>query len=140
MEIQHLSEMDILKGEDLVYLACPYAGTPAEQALRWNQVTVAAGVLYEEGYIPISSITQNHSITMLYPRLSVKDNNFWYESDLQILRRCDAMLVLMLRGWKESSGIKLETRWAGERDIPVYHITLENLTKLHPESKERLNK
>lgn len=44
--------------------------------------------------------------------------DFWYEGTLELLRRCDA--VLMVPGWEASKGAKLEFEEAGRRKIPIF--------------------
>jgi Domain of unknown function (DUF4406) len=41
-----------------------------------------------------------------------------YLGDLEILGRCDAMLVLP--GWQKSRGVNYEVAWAKHKDIPIF--------------------
>ena len=43
----------------------------------------------------------------------------FYDGDLEILRRCDA--ILLIPGWGESKGARMECRFALRHDIPVFH-------------------
>lgn len=47
-----------------------------------------------------------------------KSAEFWYEADLEILRRCDA--VFLLPNWKESVGAKKEREVALASGMPVF--------------------
>lgn len=43
----------------------------------------------------------------------------WLEGDLELLRRCDVMLLVP--GWEKSSGTRAEIKFANERGIPVFY-------------------
>lgn len=55
----------------------------------------------------------------------------WLEGDLELLRRCDA--VLMVPGWSLSHGARLEMAFASDHNIQIFFVgetlTLENLKK-----------
>lgn len=42
---------------------------------------------------------------------------FWYEGTLELLKRCDAMILVS--GWEDSKGTKAEVEWARDNGIPV---------------------
>lgn len=50
-------------------------------------------------------------------------DSVWLEGDLEILRRCDA--VLMVRGWRRSRGAAAERSLALDLGIPVFEGTNE---------------
>lgn len=43
----------------------------------------------------------------------------WLKGDLELLRRCDA--VLTVPGWEESEGAKKEMEFARDCQMPVFH-------------------
>lgn len=47
------------------------------------------------------------------------DRSIWIEGDLEILRRCDA--IMMLENWSESEGAKKELELAESLGLQVYH-------------------
>jgi len=51
------------------------------------------------------------------------DDSVWLEGDLEILRRCD--VVLMVPGWERSSGARAERDEAYIRGLYVYHTLSE---------------
>lgn len=46
------------------------------------------------------------------------DDDLWLRGDLEILKRCDA--ILLNKGWEYSSGCLTEKRFAEEIGIPVF--------------------
>lgn len=56
------------------------------------------------------------------------ENWKFYLGDLHILQRCDAMLLIP--GWKDSQGAKMEVRMAQELGVPVFE-SLEELKQSH---------
>ncbi len=46
---------------------------------------------------------------------------FWYEGTLELLRRCDA--VILAPGWGASKGVAAELAEADARGLPVFHST-----------------
>ena len=53
-----------------------------------------------------------------------KDDEWWYEYDVGWLEHCDELIVLMLPGWAESKGVRIEIEAAEELDIPVSYADL----------------
>lgn len=53
---------------------------------------------------------------------------FWYEGTLELLKRCDALIVL--NGWKSSRGARGEVDYAIEHSMPVFHELHELATWL----------
>ena len=47
---------------------------------------------------------------------------FWQRVDVEHLRRCDEVVVLMLDGWDRSAGVREEVRLARELGKPVRYV------------------
>lgn len=43
---------------------------------------------------------------------------FWYEGTLELLRRCDA--VMLVAEWEDSKGVKAELEEARARKMPIF--------------------
>lgn len=52
----------------------------------------------------------------------------WLAGDLELLRRCDA--VLLVEGWPNSEGAKVEVDYARDRNIPIFE-SLSLLVEWH---------
>jgi hypothetical protein len=101
------------------YLACPY--THAEEHMqqqRYDQVTTIAAAMMREGLVVYSPITSMHYLAR---KLKVGEVE-WLQHDLTILARCDKLIVLQLRGWEYSEGLKREIEFATENNIPVEYM------------------
>lgn len=60
----------------------------------------------------------------LTPHLNTKNfhgtmsEEFWYAGTLELLRRCDAMILVP--GWEDSKGVKAEVEEARKRGMPIF--------------------
>ena len=105
----------------LVYLATPYTHPdPAVMRLRFIKVTRVAAKLMKKGVFVFSPITHSHSIAMAGDL--PKSWKYWMQYDTLILEICSKVIVLMLKGWKESKGVKAEIKLAGKLGIPVEYL------------------
>lgn len=48
----------------------------------------------------------------------------WYDFDLKMLPMFECMLFLLLPGWSESTGMKLEEEAARKHNIPVFYVKI----------------
>jgi len=105
---------------ELIYLASPYSGNPAERLNRAIAIIKIAGKLIKKGLTIYSPIVNYHSIN---PQINLpSDWRFWQKHDRIILSRCDELWVCMLDGWKESKGVAAEIKIAKEFKIPVQFV------------------
>ena len=92
---------------------------------RYELITEATARLYETGITVISPITLTHPLAKQYG-LGDKGLDFWLEHDFRLILRCDFIIVLMLDGWKDSTGVNEEIKFCHSRGIPVLYGSLEN--------------
>lgn len=96
--------------DKLIYVAGPYAkGDCVENT---NRAIKMGDQLVKEGfwvYVP--------HLSLLWHIVSPHPVDFWYNNDLEVLKRCDA--VLRIPG--ESSGSDKEVAVARENGIPVFY-------------------
>lgn len=73
----------------------------------------------------MAKICWMNGLTAICPQMntahfdSVADAETFYIGDLEILERCDA--VLMVPGWEGSFGARMEKIYARKMGIPIYH-------------------
>jgi hypothetical protein len=106
---------------DLAYLASPYAHpNPAMMAARYRTVRRICADLMRAGAHIFAPIVHCHEIAVLYelPR----DHKFWIAYDLNMLKRCDVLLVAQIEGWKQSKGMRMEMEFASERGMPIEFV------------------
>lgn len=97
----------------IIYVAGPY--TAKEDFKRLHNIQKADEVnlqLWSLGYFAICP----HKITAFYGGLC--DESVFIEGGLEILRRCDA--VVLVEGWESSGGTLGEIKEAMDLEIPVY--------------------
>ncbi len=110
--------------KNLIYLGCPYSHPdPAIREVRFHAVNRAAGELLSRGHLVYSPISHSHPIAM--ENGAGLGWETWMELDLEMLRRCDAMVILDLPGWENSTGIEAEMKEAELWKIPISHISPE---------------
>ncbi len=104
------------------YLASPY--THPEQRVRQERYLAAckkAAELMLSGKVIFCPIAHSHPIAEWMPLEKVMDGHFWKEQDAPYLEICDELIVFMLDGWEQSSGMKHEIERAQERGIKVIY-------------------
>lgn len=95
----------------LVYVAGPY--TSPDPVLNTNLTIQVAGRLIDQGAVtPVIP-----HLTLLWHAIQPRGIDFWYEYDLAVLARCDA--VFRIPG--ASTGADKETSFAESRGIPVFN-------------------
>lgn len=105
----------------MIYLGCPYWDESEDvRNLRVQTSVNAAEWIAKSGgraYSPLA-----HS----WPFLSLSEG-YWRSHGVDMVGRCDLMAVLMLAGWQDSRGLKLEIEAARIRDLPVRPLHLDGV-------------
>lgn len=110
----------------LIYLASPYSHPDIDTMhRRYELACAAAGVLMLRGFNVFAPIAHSNRIGQLIGK-SV-DHAFWLRQDFAILGLCDQMTVLMLEGWKESTGVQAEIAYCKERNMPINYLFPQDL-------------
>jgi len=107
----------------VVFIAGPFtAGTAwdIEQNVRCAEGCALA--VARSGAMPLCP----HTNTRLFHGQCTEQ--FWYDGTLELLRRCDA--VLMVPGWERSKGATNERRFAEQIGLPVFESTADVCTWL----------
>lgn len=105
------------KGE-LFYVACPYSHKDkAVMVERWEKVNKFAAKLMAKGWYIYSPISHTHPIAVVgdLPR----GWDFWHGYDTCMISRANGLIVFMIDGWKESTGVQAEIKLAKDYQIPV---------------------
>lgn len=108
----------------LAYLAAPYSDPdPLVVIERIRLLYLADAMLMERGIYTVSPLLK-HAI--LEHRNLPGDWQYWKDYSLELMRRCDELIVLMLPGWDKSAGVAGEIEAAEELGIPIIHINVED--------------
>ena len=90
---------------------------------RFWQINRVAAKLYKNGFTVISPITETH---LLHSECNLPGTfEFWMPHNYNLILRSDMVFVLMLEGWKDSTGINGEVAFAEQKNIPVIYIDEE---------------
>ncbi len=122
-----MTEIDF-KGKT-VFVSSPYSTPDAElKALRYKTSCISCGAIMRMGGYPLSPVV--HGVPIVNVMTVPDDYEYWKEYCLALVSKCDFMIILMVEGWEESSGVKGEMEAARKLDIPVYFFQpdIENKT------------
>lgn len=104
----------------LIYLASPYSHTEASvREDRFRAACEAAGGMMKAGYRVFSPIAHTHPIAVTCDL--PKGFDYWGSYDRVMLESCSHLVILMIDGWMQSTGVEAERRIAGELGIPVLY-------------------
>lgn len=101
------------------YLASPYTrykGGKHEEAFR--HVCKAAGQLLDAGLPVFSPIAHSHPIAIHGDAPSV-DLDYWLRIDEPLVEGAQGIIVLKLKGWDESTGVRHEIGMAQRLGKPI---------------------
>lgn len=110
----------------MIYVASPY----------WDKDQRIINERMEVVYSIVAKLMQGgvHAVTpMLMHEVVLRhelpnDFVFWGEYSFNLLKRCDAIHVIMIDGWDKSRGVEEEIRFAHELNIPVVFIDRHGVT------------
>ena len=100
----------------LYYVACPYsAGTDCVMRQRAEIASRATASLLASGYRAFNPLS--HSV----PMDEYLDGYDWLDIDIDILMRCQGLIVLAVPGWRSSVGVTREIAAARRAGLPVLY-------------------
>jgi nucleoside 2-deoxyribosyltransferase len=97
----------------VLYISGPYRGKDAwaiERNIR--RAEVIALEVWKLGVVALCP----HTMTRFYQ--GALPDQMFLAGDLELMTRCDG--VLAIDGWDESTGARIEVRYAKERGLPVF--------------------
>jgi len=106
----------------IVYLAVPYShADPLVMEARYRAVTHAAGRLLAQGRHVFSPITHTHPIKVAAGQVDLWDS--WAAYDTAVMTNlCSSMVVLCLKGWRTSTGVRAERQLARSLGLPISYL------------------
>jgi hypothetical protein len=106
----------------LHYLAGPFS-TPDDELRHYRKYAHArcAVALKRAGYAVYAPIAETTALAE-YGGITGTSWEDWREHDLNLLIRCDKILVMLIPGWKESLGVKGEVKFALKNNIPIEFV------------------
>lgn len=104
-----------------IFLSLPYEG---QKELSYKVACFTAARLLKAGNIVIAPVIAGHAMETELGRQVLK-NKEWIRQSLELLRRCNVVVVVTLPGWEESEGVAQETQLANRLDIPVMYCDVD---------------
>ena len=123
-DVPEFLALDYLENADptLIYIASPYAHSSSEvREARLEAVRYLCGQMVNQGKIVMSPLVYLGELAYR----GVHPPQGWYAFDLQLLARCDELLVLQLPGWEDSKGVLVEIAGAQTKGMPIRLMSLE---------------
>lgn len=105
----------------LVYISAPYTHIEDKVALMAALMKAAGSYMVANPGSHVVSPLYNHFALPLVPALG-KDWAFWSSYSIDMLRRCDMLLVLQYDTWMMSTGVKEEIALANQLKLPIKYI------------------
>lgn len=107
----------------MIYLASPYSHPdPTVRERRFQAACRLAAAFLRAGMLVFSPIAHSHPLVEFgLPT----EWAFWEQHDREHLERCDEVVVLMLDGWRDSTGVQAEMRIARELGKPIRFLGVE---------------
>lgn len=98
----------------LYYLSGPMTGLPDHNRPAFNE---AAAQLRSHGFT-VWNPAEEFDATVIYPR------KVYLRKDIEALLKCDA--IVMIDGWENSAGAKLELDIAKELELPIFFMRTQD--------------
>lgn len=103
---------------NLIYIGSPYTHEdPRIMELRYQKVLKVTANLLKEGFHVVSPIVHCHPLSVQF---TLPPNfDFWREYNLNLLSKCDILLVINTDGYLYSKGLKGECDFAKSQGIKI---------------------
>lgn len=113
-----------LNKHSLIYVASPYSSYPHGHDRAYADVAEVCWWLRQSGIRHFSPIVYAHPLARVW---GVDQGNgaFWLDFDKTMMTVSDAMVIVDLDGWADSTGIAIETAIFESYHKPVYHLNPE---------------
>lgn len=113
--------VDGLKIYPLCYVGTPYTFYSDGLEAAWLEACRISGELVKRGVKVFCPITHGHAIAV-YGGIDQLDTNIWYEQNAIFMKKCDCLIVAMMKTWEISKGLEQEIQYFLEASKPVYYL------------------
>lgn len=110
----------------LNYLATPYSKYVHGIGIAFEDAALLTARLLKAGIECYSPIVHCHPLTQ-HSNLDPLDHGLWLPYQEAMMRRCDALLVANMHGWKESKGIAHEIHFFAQAGKPIFALDVGSL-------------
>ena len=117
-------------GEGLIYLATPYSHEcPATMIYRHDQAVALAAYFLSKQVHVLCPIAHSQQMAMRHLNHTNANWDFWRGISLNLVSRCDVVLVGQLDGWQDSTGVTAEVEFAKSKGIRVSYLGKDEICK-----------
>lgn len=108
----------------MVFISAPYSHPdPKVVKARVEEVHRECAMLVGLGRVAVSPIVIGTALLPYMESSTPTDYDYWKSFSRGLLVRSDECRVLMLPGWKDSTGVQDEIKFAKECDISITYVT-----------------
>lgn len=104
----------------MIFISIPYE---KQKELSYKTACTVAAKLLEEGNAVIAPVIEGHAIETELDRQVLPNKRWIWQQSLELLRRCNLVIVITLPGWEESERVRTEINSATKVDIPVIFLS-----------------
>lgn len=105
----------------LAYVAAPYSNVKDKNQLMRDIARISADYMIENAGCFLVTGLCNHYACLENPELGT-DFHFWQDFCVDLMRRCDKLIVIRFDGWEESVGVRGEISLAMTLGLPIEFI------------------
>ena len=69
-----------------------------------------------------SPIAHGFALEPYLPTVLEEDHDFWMRHCLNMLGRCDSIMVYCIEGWRESKGVQMEIEYSKAAKMPIKYM------------------
>lgn len=107
-----------------VFVSGPYSSSNEQiKDIRFTISSIVCGVIMNKGGFPLSPVV--HGVPIVRVMNVPDDFEYWKDYCIALVSKSDIVIVLMIEGWEESSGVIGEIEAAHELGKPVYGFGVE---------------
>ena len=115
--------------DKFVYLASPYSDKESSiQEDRYRKAATVCGAYLRAGAIIYSPIVHCHHIAKIAKMPT--DAAFWWRYNRAMLSQAGELWLLTLDGWQQSKGMRKESMYAIQHEIPISYVSYAEVLKL----------
>jgi len=104
------------------YLSNPYNGSYDDKELRARIAAQVCGFLLRRNIHAWSPIVHNHAMLKTVEFTLEERRSLILDFDFSLLRHAEAMIIIMMDGWKKSFGVGAEIDLCKQLSIPIKYL------------------
>ena len=107
--------------QSYIYLASPYSHKDDNVTYdRYTKTETVMAHYTRAGKVIFSPILHNHHLALVHDMPT--DIAFWWKFNRTMLAQASELWLLTLDGWQASKGMRKESLFAIQHEIPISHI------------------